>query len=457
MINLCFDKLLEDPSIEFVENDWLYIYNKHRVKDWPDLSSFDDFEKQKHEFKNACKAKNLDPETHKKRVGYRIIPYPTCTNYQGKINDESWGGFSQSFPNTDYFRLVDYLETHNVEYKIWTVNKAPVKSFYGIAINTFHLDYDYFSGISDIALQRLKKSEINLLFLYHEGDNPHNIKKHLISLCEKHGVDVNNVHFISGNSEADNIKNFYYFFDDEFLFLGSQSKSISYHKNPRNKKFTALVRIDKLWRAIFMSELWKRGLHTQGYFSYNQIVQDRKFHEVTSQPFDRKFIESKYKTIQKFLAAGPFKADDLSDEYHNSFENLYEKHYEDSYCNFVVETHFELEGKCGTSLTEKVLKPICHNQFFIIIGPPHSLKKLKELGYKTFSRLIDESYDDIEDSEERINAIIELCTEIALMPQKDLHKLYVNLKAEIIHNSNFFNESKKARLENLINFITHEY
>jgi len=206
-----------------------------------------------------------------------------------------------------------------------------------------------------------------------------------------------------------------------------------------------------------MSELWKRGLHNQGYFSYNQIIQNDKFHEITTQPFDREFIESKYKNIQNFLAAGPFKADRLNDIDHNSFENLYREHYENSYCNFVIETHFELEDKCGTSLTEKILKPICHNQFFIIVGPPHTLKKLKELGYKTFNKLIDETYDTIEDSEKRLEAVIELCTKIATMSHKELHKLYVGLKPEITHNSRFFNKSKKERIENLINSIKNEH
>jgi len=457
MINLCFDKLLEDPSSNFLEEDWIFVYNKHRNNEWPELQSFEEFKKCTKEFQKSCQYKKIDPESHKKRIGYRRIPYPNCTDHIGKINENSWGEFSNVFPNTEYFRLVDYLHDHDIDYKIWQTVDAPNESFYCIGINTYHLDFDYFSKISQNALKRLKKNEINLLFFYHEGDNPYNIKKHLILLCEKHNVDINRIYFVSGNSEADNIENFYYFFDDEILFQGSQNETISYHDNPRSKKFTALVRIEKLWRAIFMSELWKRGLHNQGYFSYNQIVQDNKFHEITAQPFDREFIESKYRNIQNFLAAGPFKADRLDDIDHNSFENLHKEHYENSYCNFAIETHFELEDKCGTSLTEKILKPICHNQFFIVVGPPHTLKKLKELGYKTFNRLIDESYDTIEDSEKRLETVIELCTKIATMNHKELHELYTNLKPEIIHNSNFFNKSKKERLENLINNIKYEH
>jgi len=205
-----------------------------------------------------------------------------------------------------------------------------------------------------------------------------------------------------------------------------------------------------------MSTLWKRGLHTEGYFSYNQIPQDKSSNEITCQPFGRDYIENNYKTNQTFLAAGPFRADTLDDTEHNSFESLHREHFENSYCNFVIETHFELEGGNGTTLTEKIVKPICHNQFFIIIGPPYTLKKLRELGYKSFNRCIDESYDSIEDNEERMNAVIELCTNIAAMSLDDIHKLYLELKPEITHNSKLFSASKAPRLLNLINKLANE-
>jgi hypothetical protein len=453
MINLCFDKLIDDPDIKFVEGDWVFIYNKHANKYWPGLNSFDDFEIQPIEFQNACRAKKLDPESHKNRIGYRIVPYPNCTRHKGKINDDSWGEFSQIFPNTDYFRLVDYLYTENISFKIWRTGSAPDNSFYPIGINTYHLGFDYFSEISNAALQRLTDNKLQILFFYHEADNPYKIQDHLINLCSKHNIDKNLIYFISGNTAADEVENFCYFFDDEVLYQNSinPGEQIKFHREPREKKFTALVRIHKLWRAIFMSELWKSGLHNQGYFSYNQIVQSVEESDgLSSQPFDRSFTESKYRTIQDFLSDGPFKADELSDDNHNSFENIHKEHFENSYCNFVVETHFSLESKTGTTLTEKIVKPICHNQFFIVIAPPHTLKTLKNFGYKTFGRVIDESYDEIEDDQKRMEAVIDLCSSIAAMSFDELHNLYLELEPEITHNSKLFAESKKDRLVNLI-------
>jgi len=458
MINFCFDKILHNIDINQVEKEWLGLYKKHSKPHWPQLSGFLDFDKQPESFKLEAASRKLDPETHKKRVGFQEIPYPNCTRYQGVPGEESWGMFSQTFPNTDCFRFVEYLDKENISYNLWNTSSAPVGSFYPIAINTYHKSFDYILEISATAVQRLQDNKINLLFFYHEADNPYEIKKHLEKLCKKHNINFNRVYFISGNTEAENIENFYYFFDDEVLYHQSHNEEniIKYHAHKRTKKFTALVRIDKLWRSVFMSTLWKRGLHTEGYFSYNQIPQGKSSNEIACQPFSRDYIENNYKTNQTFLAAGPFRADTLDDTEHNSFESLYREHFENSYCNFVVETHFELEDGNGTTLTEKIVKPICHNQFFIIIGPPHTLKKLRELGYKTFDRCIDESYDSIEDNEERMNTVIELCTNIAAMSLNDMHKLYLELKPEITHNSELFAASKSPRLNDLISKLINE-
>lgn len=455
MIDLCFDRLLYNLDISWVEEDWAYVYNTNKQRQWPPLKTFADFETAENDFKEKCRIKKLDPESHKIRTGLKIIPYPNCTRHCGTINESSWGEFSQVYPNTDYFRLIDYFDKERIQYKLWNTEAAPNESYYCVSINTYHLDFDYLGGLSAVALRRIKHGEINLLFFYHEGDNPHKIREHIDSLCKKHSVDANRVFFISGNTHASKLKNFYYFFDDELLYKQSvNSKNVvPYHEKKRNKKFTALVRIDKLWRSIFMAHLWKSGIHHEGYFSYNQISQGTHNSEINSQPFNSDYIESQYRNIQHFLASGPFKADDLNDNAHNSFENIHGPHYENSYCNFVVETHFELESEIGTTLTEKIIKPICHNQFFVVIGPAHTLKKLKELGYKTFSRCIDESYDSIEDSEERMNAVIDLCIKIGSMPIGDLHKLYKNLKPEITHNSKFFAGSKKERLINLLEWL----
>lgn len=59
-------------------------------------------------------------------------------------------------------------------------------------------------------------------------------------------------------------------------------------------------------------------------------------------------------------------------------------------------------------ITEKTFRPIMAKHPFIIAGRPHILKHLRDIGYKTFSPFIDESYDDIEDDELRLQRIMDI-------------------------------------------------
>jgi len=56
--------------------------------------------------------------------------------------------------------------------------------------------------------------------------------------------------------------------------------------------------------------------------------------------------------------------------------------------------------------TEKTFWPIQEGIPFLQVNSPGSLKKLREMGYLTFSKYIDESYDDETDLEKRIRKIV---------------------------------------------------
>ncbi len=75
--------------------------------------------------------------------------------------------------------------------------------------------------------------------------------------------------------------------------------------------------------------------------------------------------------------------------------NSTDKYYLDSYFSIVNETTYHTaQGYDGIPfLSEKIFKCIAMKHPFIIVSAPNSLKYLKQLGYKTFDKLIDESYD----------------------------------------------------------------
>lgn len=91
--------------------------------------------------------------------------------------------------------------------------------------------------------------------------------------------------------------------------------------------------------------------------------------------------------------------------------------------DIVVETVMEYPYNF---ITEKTYRPIANGRPFVIIGPMHTLAFLKSLGFLTFSSIINESYDNIEDPEQRF---IAACNSIYTFVNQPIDKLVDNLRS----------------------------
>ena len=63
-------------------------------------------------------------------------------------------------------------------------------------------------------------------------------------------------------------------------------------------------------------------------------------------------------------------------------------------------------------LTEKICRALACGHAFILAAGPGSLKYLQHYGFKTFSDIIDESYDDENDSVSRLQKIVKVMKNI---------------------------------------------
>ena len=72
----------------------------------------------------------------------------------------------------------------------------------------------------------------------------------------------------------------------------------------------------------------------------------------------------------------------------------------------VTETLFDGDSE-HVFLTEKIFKPLLLKMGFVVAGRSGVLKKLRDLGFKTFSDYWDESYDNISDSNTRMDAVVD--------------------------------------------------
>lgn len=113
------------------------------------------------------------------------------------------------------------------------------------------------------------------------------------------------------------------------------------------------------------------------------------------------------------------------------YENKTRPYYQQSLISIVTETNFY---ESTASLTEKSFKPAKEKHPFIIAGVNGVLKKMRELGFKTFSEFWDESYDDITDSTERMHKIMQIMEYIGSWNQEQILDFRRKVEPILIHN-----------------------
>lgn len=76
--------------------------------------------------------------------------------------------------------------------------------------------------------------------------------------------------------------------------------------------------------------------------------------------------------------------------------------YNDTCFSLVLESVTKYENSVPF-LTEKIYKPIRHLHPYMVVGAPGILKYLRSQGFETYDNLFDESYDEIEDLDQRLD------------------------------------------------------
>jgi len=128
-----------------------------------------------------------------------------------------------------------------------------------------------------------------------------------------------------------------------------------------------------------------------------------------------------------------------TDELHTNRAELTDttnSYYENSYFSVVSETTFYHKHTQRNSrfLTEKTYKAIKLQHPFVIVSLPKSLEALKELGYKTFSPWIDESYDQELNDNKRLVMITAEVERLCNLPEEQLKEFLVAMKEICMYN-----------------------
>ncbi len=273
------------------------------------------------------------------------------------------------------------------------------------------------------------------------------------------------VHFIDSNiilKEYPNTQTFDFFIEDiiswgtkmeDELFgygsnndLGYLSEKIEESEldNFRNKKFLSFNRVlsTKYHRSKLFFDYFRFNLHKDNYFSF---LQDKDFYNGSDwfqgfkddNEYKHEFIDDCISKLPITLDTDGWKGDYSGFRTGDTFKK---ELFLNSCINIVTETSFQMNE---LFLSEKILKPIVMYQPFIVFSSVHYLKRIKEIGFKTFDEFWDESYDDLYDWEERYNKILLLILELNSKSIDELNNLYKSLKHICIYNRNHLLKMKR--------------
>ena len=177
--------------------------------------------------------------------------YPALARQEAVPYTQEWREFVKHWPYTVPCELINYCYSFKHKYSLHSIDNFPKGSYYPIGLGFFDFTIDYFDLLPKAVFDAVKSKRLQILFYYHEGDNPHSIKQRLDELCSKWDLDTSCYRFVSGNTEAKNIPGFVYFPDHELLYRMRNYwvKPLEISYQPRSKDFTILNRTHK-WLSL---------------------------------------------------------------------------------------------------------------------------------------------------------------------------------------------------------------
>jgi len=336
------------------------------------------------------------------------------------------------------------------------LRKSPKKFFY-VQIYTEHAFVMFpIDGWARTWLDDIKQNKVHL----HIQCNAHGYHSIIDTIYDeiiiKHGVDPKNITFSSESADmAEHLEivsyrrnlpkiNLQWHVEFEYLqqveisqgWFGDRANTLQDKEYP--KKFLSFNGLYRIHRAVLIYLLSAKNLLDKGLVSYN--VKEPVLLDAVHENGENAVLESLFhafiynKDIRNALGA-PGEKD--RSHYPNRLEiesqdnkNYHAFHvtpnhiefYENTYFSVVTETsfpsdrvnnHYEDLTDTGRILSEKIFKPISMKHPFIIVTNPGALSLLRDIGYRTFHPLIDETYDKIRDPGVRmlmiVNEIEKLC------------------------------------------------
>lgn len=167
--------------------------------------------------------------------------------------------------------------------------------------------------------------------------------------------------------------------------------------------YNRIVSNDRSYRIYLLSQLKEKEILHRGLVSFNVDDQNFNWRDELDNPVSKLSSFAKHH-IQEHLLNLPNKLSIDKEQLPGSSSARIPKQTHDGFWHLVTETVFYYDK---LHLTEKIFKPIVSKQPFMLLAAPGNLNYLRSYGFKTFDGIIDENYDTIQDSDERIASIVQ--------------------------------------------------
>jgi hypothetical protein len=266
--------------------------------------------------------------------------------------------------------------------------------------------------------------EGNTGFGYFEND-----LKILNRWCIERGLNKEQVYFVHANLTPVTDLNFTMIGVNSFLcWVKEIHDSISnFEPATDSNLFLNYNRRSKVHRAMMTAYLVREGLLHRGLVSYHG---DNLKNTKLLLP---EHLHNEAEVIDSFIP----KEIDMDLAINNPAQQVSLDHYKLTFLSVISETHTD-PGMIFFS--EKIWKTIGVGHPFMIVGNPGTLNKLREMGYQTFMRWWDESYDEVEDLEIRIRMITNELKRLSSLSVTELKQLRAEIDPVLVHNQKMFNQ-----------------
>ena len=328
-----------------------------------------------------------------------------------------------------------------------------------------------FSIIKDKDIDDLRSNRAFLLLdQSHEGYQTLWLWEWFHNNCDDYGIDPNRIIYVTGNLDSDDqytewanlhqivnrIKVIPYPHFELMIYdtadnyncytktiinifqkqkLPTLSDQLDYkNNNLKNiKMFNALQKRARAHRIWFFKYLYENMLLDTNIVSMNSFEFHKTYYE--GRNIDKEMFDKLEKITPIFppQTAKKTKMDEFIDSDCGEYlTELNEQIMLDSWLTVVSEASFgDLENTCFIS--EKTFKPIFCYHPFIIFGNRGSLKRLREMGYKTFSPFINEEYDELP-TWERMDAITKELIRLSSMDDTERLNWYTSMSDILTYN-----------------------